>query len=117
MLRDSSVKVEFPHPSAPAARIELVYYATENEIEKLISAGVRLGIQKALEAMGEKPKHISQSKAWKTYGKGRVQGWVAGGLLKRKPGGGGKTSTVLYEVARLMELDARNAIVIRKNKF
>ena len=110
-------KVTFPYLGAPTARVDLVYYATETEMEKLISAGVEIGIQKALEAVGEKPKHISQNKAWKVYGKCRVQGWVAAGLIEKKPGGGGRTSTILYETARLMELDARNAIVIRKNKI
>jgi hypothetical protein len=84
------------------------------EVEKLLSKSFRIGYQEAMAEAGERPKYISQNRAYRTYGKSRVQNWVAAGLLAVKPNGNGKTSTKQYEQTRLMTLDASNAIVIRK---
>jgi hypothetical protein len=43
-----------------------------------------------------------------------VQNWVGDGLIVPRPNGNGRTSTVYYDYARLLELDASDRIVIRK---
>jgi len=91
------------------------YLLTPHEAEKLLSRAFQVGFQRGLETSGKASKYMSQNKAWKMYGRGRVQGWVEAGLLQRKPAGNGKTSTVHYETAKLMELDTANVIVIRKS--
>ena len=90
------------------------YIITPNETEKLLSRAFAIGFQRGLETAGAAPQYVSQNAAFKRYGKGRVLGWVESGQLIRKPSGGGKTSTVFYEAARLQQLDAANCIVIRK---
>ena len=85
------------------------------EVEKILSFGVEIGYQRAMEDTGVKSQYMSQNKAWKRYKRCRITGWVEAGLLQRKTGGNGKGSTVFYETARLMTLDAANAIVIRKS--
>ena len=90
------------------------YVISDNDVGKMLASAFQVGFQRAMETVGEKPMHISQNKAWKIYGRGRVEGWVEAGLIKAKPAGGGKTSTIRYEVAELMRLDSKNAIVIRK---
>ena len=91
------------------SRIDTLVQAIDpNSTHKMIVTAFQVGFQRAMETVGEKPQYISQSKAWKIYGRGRIERWVAAGLIQQKQAGGGKTSTIRYEVARLMELDASN---------
>jgi hypothetical protein len=89
-------------------------YISSGEITRLLSGAVEIGVRKGLEAAGELPRLISQNKAYKRFHESRVRNWVNDGLIVPKPNGNGKTSTVYYEYARLMELDASDRIVIRK---
>jgi len=84
------------------------------EMVKLLSESVQIGYQKAMEISGKAPKYISQHKAYQMFNSGRVKGWVSAGLIVAKPNGNGKKSTINYEYAKLMELDASNRIIIRK---
>jgi hypothetical protein len=90
------------------------YVITPREMEKLLAAGFLAGFQKCLEELGQKPRYISQNKAYREFKKIRVQNWVEDGLIKPKPNGGGRTSTIQYEYSRLLELDTSDTIVIRK---
>jgi hypothetical protein len=90
------------------------YNLPKNELIKLISEGVSIGFQKGLEFSGKKSKYISQNQAHKLFVKSRVQNWVQDGMIKGKPNGNGKTSTIFYELSKLMELDASEKIKIRK---
>ena len=86
-------------------------------VAQILLLGMNAGRQFMHEQMGKDSKYISQNKACKIYGKGRVQGWVEAGLLKRIHSGGGEGSTILYERAALMALDASNKIVFRKRRY
>jgi hypothetical protein len=87
---------------------------TRDEISTLLSKAVEIGVEKGLEAAGSSPRFISQNKAHKLFHKSRVYNWVNDGLIVGKPNGNGRTSTVYYEYARLLELEASDKIVIRK---
>jgi hypothetical protein len=84
------------------------------ETIKILSEAFQIGFRKGLETTGNTPKYISQNKAYKMFQKSRVQNWVNDGLITGKPNGNGKTSTVFYEVSKLMELDMSDKIRIRK---
>ena len=86
----------------------LVQAIDSNNTHKMIVTAFQVGFQRAMDTVGEKLMHISQNKAWKIYGRKRVEGWIADGLIPQKQEGKGKTSTIRYEVARLMELDSSN---------
>ena len=90
------------------------YQITSQEVAKLIATGCEVGFQRCMELVGERPRFISQSKAYKRFTCARVRNWVADGLIKPKPNGNGKTSTIQYELLKLMELDASEKIIIRK---
>ena len=90
------------------------YRITDRELEKLLAAAVRIGTQKGLEELGERPKYVSQSKAYNRFTRARVRNWVADGRIRPVKNGNGKTSTVQYSLSRLMELDASGETVIRK---
>jgi hypothetical protein len=94
--------------------MELELYMTRDEISKLLSKAVAIGVEKGLEAAGSSPRLISQNKAHKLFRKSRVRNWVNDGLIAGKPNGNGRTSTVYFEYAKLMELDASDKIIIRK---
>jgi hypothetical protein len=87
---------------------------SQKETIKLLSEAFKIGFQKASELTATSPKYISQNKAYARFTKSRVQNWIKDGLISGKPNGNGKTSTVFYEYAKLMELDASDKIVIRK---
>ena len=90
------------------------FIISRNETIKLLSEAFQIGFQKGCESDSPSPKYISQHKAHKKFTKSRVQNWVNDGLIAGKPNGNGKTSTVHYEYAKLMELDMSEKIVIRK---
>ncbi len=90
------------------------YIIATDEVEKILSRAFEIGFQRGIEATDGRLRLISQRKAYAAFGTSRVIGWVEAGKLKRKPGGNGKNSTVYYEVAELMKLEAANTIVIRK---
>jgi hypothetical protein len=87
---------------------------TKDEICALLAKAVEIGVKKGLETSGASPKYVSQNKAYKLFCRSRVCNWVNDGLIAGKPNGNGKTSTVYYEYARLLVLDASDRIVIRK---
>jgi hypothetical protein len=89
-------------------------YMSRGEVAELLAEAVRIGVEKALEAAGVSPRYISQNKAYKRFHRSRVLNWVNDGLIAGKPNGNGKTSTVFYDYAKLLELDASDRIVIRK---
>ncbi|MDR0573031.1 MAG: hypothetical protein LBG96_03195 [Tannerella sp.] len=90
------------------------YQIAPEELEKILTIAVRIGAQKGLEEIGERPKYVSQNKAYKKFTKARVRNWVEDGRIKPVKNGNGKTSTVQYNFTRLMELDASDTIIIRK---
>jgi hypothetical protein len=94
--------------------MELELYMTRDEISALLSRAVEIGVERGLENAAAAPKLISQNKAYKIFKKSRVRNWVNDGLIAGKPNGNGRTSTVYFEYAKLMELDASDRIVIRK---
>jgi hypothetical protein len=81
---------------------------------ELLSDAVAIGVQKGLEATGAAPKYISQNRAHKLFKRSRVRNWVNDGMIAGKPNGNGRCSTVFYEYAKLLELDASDRIFIRK---
>lgn len=89
-------------------------YISKNEAQELISRAVQIGFERGLETAGVKSKYISQNKAYKMFKESRVRNWINDDLLKRKPNGNGRNSTVYYEYAKLLELDASEKIKIRK---
>jgi hypothetical protein len=89
-------------------------YMSKREMTDLLAEAVRIGVEKGLENTGEAPKYVSQSRAYKLFCRSRVNNWVSDGLIVPKPNGNGKTSTVFYEYARLLELDASDRIIVRK---
>jgi len=90
------------------------FIISRKEVIKLISESVQIGFQKSMETVGKKPKYLSQRKAYALFKQPRVENWVKDGFISGKPNGNGKNSTVYYEYAKLMELDASDRIVIRK---
>ncbi|MDR2816067.1 MAG: hypothetical protein LBB62_05125 [Proteiniphilum sp.] len=92
----------------------LEYYLTEKDMSGLLERAVEIGVGKGLEYAGTVSRYISQNEAYRRFRKSRVRNWVKDGMIKGKPNGNGKTSTVYYEFARLLELDASDKIVIRK---
>jgi hypothetical protein len=90
-----------------------IYYP-RNEAVEIIAEGCRIGYQKGLEACGAVSKYLSQNKAYALFKCTRVRGWVRDGLIQPKYSGNGRSSTIYYEHARLLELDASDRIVIRK---
>jgi len=84
-------------------------------IQSLISNAVQIGFQKAMETASVLPKDTSRNKAWKRYGRMRIDRWEAAGLLHGRKLGDGKTSTIYYNTARLMELDAADIMVVGKS--
>jgi hypothetical protein len=92
----------------------LDFYCSKKEVLDLLSAVSKIGYEKGLIETGKAPKYISQNKAYRLFMKSRVRNWVNDGLISGKPNGNGRTSTVYYEYARLLELDASEVIRIRK---
>jgi hypothetical protein len=90
------------------------FVISKKETLKLLSEAFQIGFQKGCESDSARPKYLSQNKAYQKFKKSRVQNWVKDGLIAGKPNGNGKTSTVYYEYAKLMELDMSDKIVIRK---
>lgn len=90
------------------------YVISAAELDRLLSRAVEIGVQRGYAAIGQTKESLSQNKAFQIYGKARVKNWVDAGLITPSKGGNGKTSTVYYSAARLMELKASNEIVIRK---
>ena len=84
------------------------------ELEKIIAKSTEIGFQRGLETVGAAPRFVSQNYAYKRFLKARVKNWVENNLIKPAPNGNGKTSTVYYEYAKLLELEASNTIIIRK---
>ena len=93
---------------------ELQYYLTPEELSKLLSMAAEIGVARGLETAGAKSKYISQNKAHRLFRRHRVEHWVADGLIQPKYTGNGKTSTIWYEYAQLLKLDASTDIIIRK---
>jgi hypothetical protein len=87
---------------------------SKREAEQLLTSAFQVGFQRGLETLGERPKYISQNRAFRMFKRSRVKNWVANGLIQPLPNGCGKTSTIQFELAKLMTLDASNRIVIRK---
>jgi hypothetical protein len=94
--------------------MEMELYMSRDEMTRLLANAVEIGVKKGLEATGTSPKLISQNKAYRRFRRSRVQNWVGDGLIVPRPNGNGRTSTVYYDYARLLELDASDRIVIRK---
>jgi hypothetical protein len=86
------------------------------ELGKLISKAVEIGIQKGQEMTADRSKYMSQNKAFRLYGKGRVRKWVDAGLIAPRTGGNGRNSTIYYETATLMIIDASNRISVQKSE-
>lgn len=95
--------------------LRMLYQISRKEVEELIASGIAIGVQRALESVCERPRYISQNKAYKRFRKARVQQWVERGLVKPMPNGKGKTSTVNYELAQLLEAEACETIIIYKS--
>jgi hypothetical protein len=89
-------------------------YMSKHDVITILSEGVQMGFKLALETLGESPKNITQNKAHKIFGRSRVENWVKDGLIAGKPNGNGRNSTIFYEYAKLMQLDASERIKIRK---
>lgn len=89
-------------------------YISKNDARELISKAVQIGFERGLETAGVKSKYISQNRAYKMFRETRVKNWVNDGLIAGKPNGNGKTSTVYYEYAKLLELDTSDIVKIRK---
>ena len=92
------------------------YQISKLELTNILAIATQIGFQRGLESVGEAPRFVSQNKAYNRFLKSRVQTWVRNGWIKPTTNGNGKTSTVFYEYARLMELDASDKIVIHKTK-
>jgi hypothetical protein len=92
----------------------LDFYCTRRELLNLLKEATKIGYVKGMEDAGKAPKYISQNRAYKAFKKPRVQAWVNDGFILGKPNGNGRTSTVYYEYAKLLELDASEEIKIRK---
>jgi hypothetical protein len=90
------------------------FFCTKKEMLHLLSEVRKLGYLDGLQDAGKAPKSISRNNANRLFSKSRVQNWINDGLITGKPLGNGKTSTVYYDYARLMELDASEVIKIRK---
>ena len=91
-----------------------IQFSYEDTLE-LISEGVRMGYQKCELDRAEKPKYISQNKAYKKFERTRVEDWVERGLINYKTKSErGDTTAKWYEYARLEELDIANQITIYK---
>ena len=92
---------------------------SRDEMVKLLSESFQIGFKKAMELSQNKKKRfldkdISQNRAHELFTRSRVENWVRDGLILGVKNGNGKNSTVFYEYAKLMELDASKKIVIRK---
>jgi hypothetical protein len=92
---------------------DLDFYCTKGEIIDLLAKVSEVWYNKGKIDAGA-PKYISQNKAYRHFEKSRVKAWVSDGLISGKPNGNGKTSTIHYDYARLLELDASEEIKIRK---
>jgi hypothetical protein len=87
---------------------------SRNETINLLSEAFRVGYQRGRESTAASPKYVSKNKAFKLFRRSRVENWINDGLISGKPNGNGKTSTICFELAKLMELDMSETIKIRK---
>ena len=90
------------------------YYCTKKELRALLGAASKIGYIKGLTEAAVLPKYVSKKQAYTVFTSERVRQWVRDLLITPKPLGNGKTSKILYEYARLVELDAIEEIKIRK---
>jgi hypothetical protein len=92
----------------------MLYQISDKEIQELIAIGTQIGIQRGLEFIGEKPRVISQNRAYRQFTQGRLKNWIKEGRISAMPNGNGKTSTKYYDYATLLALDQSDKIIIHK---
>ena len=93
------------------------YLLSKTEIDQLLANEREITIVKTLALLGIKTDRVSQNKAEKIVG-GRVKlaNAVKEGRIKAISNGNGKTSTVLYDYARLIEIRNSEKIIIHKSQ-
>ena len=69
-----------------------------------------LCVIKALTLTAQTAGEISQKKAFATYGRRRVERWIAEGRLKPVRIGNGRTGTIRYSIADILAIKASEAI-------
>lgn len=69
-----------------------------------------LGALAAFAKVGQTAGEMSQKKAFATYGRRRVERWIAEGKLKPVSIGNGRTGTIRYSIADLLAIKASEAI-------
>jgi len=94
----------------------MLFQISDTAVQELIAVGTQIGLKRGLEYIGEAPRLISQNRAYRQFLRARVSNWVKDGKIKaisnNKDKVKGTTSTVYYDYATLLALDAGKEIVI-----
>ena len=91
------------------------YVLSKTELDRLLATEREVTIIKTLALLGIKTDRVSQNKAEKIVGgKAKLANAVKEGRITPIPNGNGKTSTVLYDYARLIEIRNSEKIYIHK---
>lgn len=91
------------------------YQISKIEIDRLFSTVQEATVIRTLSALDVIPDRVSQNKAAKIVGgKAKLANFIKEGRIKPYSKGNGKTGTVLFDYAKLIELKNSSEIIIHK---
>ncbi|MDR2148533.1 MAG: hypothetical protein LBE91_18990 [Tannerella sp.] len=89
------------------------YKISKSDMLELLAKASEIGFQRGKEHVND--KYISKNKAFRIFGRGRIEEWISEGSIKIRTSGRGNTAKRYLEYAKLLELDASEKLTIHYN--